>query len=258
MVVLYLLVLVSIVISLINIFFLFKFINFVQENQNEKQKDITEEGNIFLARFQKITSTRLRALDNKMELVDQLLKDLDDAYAKTFSLLSDLENKLNEIKMQKVTNQIYNKKPETLTKESNNKTEPDYNNEIKENKSIEKRVYELSRELGLTSKELIEVVNKRTSLNINNHMEKVTLEDEKIIREIVANKDLIKEENQTNSPNLGFNLVKDNTTNYSKKDRIVELHKKGLSPQEIGKELKIGVGEVMLVLNLFNAEEKQE
>ncbi|PNR97200.1 hypothetical protein [Petrotoga sp. 9PWA.NaAc.5.4] len=257
MVLLYLLVLVSIVISLINIFFLFKFINFVQENQNEKQKDITEEGNIFLARFQKITSTRLRALDNKMELVDQLLKDLDDAYAKTFSLLSDLENKLNEIKMQKVNDQIYNKKPEALKKESNDKIESDYNDKIEENKLTQKRVYELSRELGLASKELIELVNKRTSLNINNHMEKVALEDEKIIREIVANKDLIKEENKTNSPNLGFNLVKDNTTNYPKKDRIVELHKKGLSPQEIGKELKIGIGEVMLVLNLFNAEEKQ-
>ena len=57
---------------------------------------------MFFGSFQKITSTRLRALDNKIEIVDQLLKDLDDAYAKTYSLLSDLESRLTEQKREEI------------------------------------------------------------------------------------------------------------------------------------------------------------
>ncbi len=103
MVLLFILVFVSIILSIVNIFFLFKFIKSVQESQVKTQNNINEEGNVFFGSFpKKITSTRLRALDNKIEIVDQLLKDLDDAYAKTYSLLSDLESRLTEQKREEI------------------------------------------------------------------------------------------------------------------------------------------------------------
>jgi vacuolar-type H+-ATPase subunit I/STV1 len=59
---------------------------------------IEDQSNTLLARFQKITSSRLRALDNKIEILDQLIKDADEAYMKSFSMLTDLEKKNDELK----------------------------------------------------------------------------------------------------------------------------------------------------------------
>ncbi|SHE90851.1 hypothetical protein SAMN02745164_01393 [Marinitoga hydrogenitolerans DSM 16785] len=59
---------------------------------------IEDQSNTLLARFQKITSSRLRALDNKIEILDQLIRDADEAYMKSFSMLTDLEKKNDELK----------------------------------------------------------------------------------------------------------------------------------------------------------------
>ncbi|KAF2955300.1 hypothetical protein [Marinitoga sp. 38H-ov] len=69
---------------------------------------IEDQSNTLLARFQKITSSRLRALDNKIELLDQLIKDADEVYMKSFSMLTDLEKKNDEIK--RVNNKNVNNK----------------------------------------------------------------------------------------------------------------------------------------------------
>jgi hypothetical protein len=253
LVLLFILVFVSIILSIVNIFFLFKFIKSVQESQVKTQNNINEEGNVFLARFQKITSTRLRALDNKIEIVDQLLKDLDDAYAKTYSLLSDLESRLTEQKREEIVKnrqKLNSDNYEIIQKQKHNK---------KELKRIDsgKRVYELSKEINMDTKDLINFINKETEIQIYNHLQKLSKEEETLIKGKILGEQAIKIEEEMPSSNVEDEQIVDveriNTSKGSgKKEKIIDLHRQGLSPQEIGKELKIGVGEIMLVLSLFN------
>lgn len=56
----------------------------------------------------------------------------------------------------------------------------------------------------------------------------------------------------TSDVNLSFDLVKDGTSQNSN-DRILELHKAGKSNVAIAKELGLGVGEVKLVIDLFDS-----
>lgn len=255
MVILYILVIVSIALSLINIFFLFKFVKTVQENQIKNQQDVTEDGNIFLARFQKITSTRLRALDNKIEIVDQLLQDLDEAYMKTYSLLSDLESKLSEQKREERL-----EKQRNIDSPANIKVQKQAEKNVK-NFEKGKRVYELSREIKVETKDLINFINRETELQIYSHLQKLTPEEELTIKNKLSERKVIeekKEEKQESvfNENVEGPIVNVNRFNADrsseKKEKIIELYEQGLSPQEIGKELKIGVGEIMLVLSLFN------
>lgn len=83
---------------------------------------IEDQSNTLLARFQKITSSRLRALDNKIELLDQLIKDADEVYMKSFSMLTDLEKKNDEIK------RVNNKKQNNRTIDNSNFSKFDSNN----------------------------------------------------------------------------------------------------------------------------------
>ncbi|MDK2906283.1 hypothetical protein X927_09880 [Petrotoga mexicana DSM 14811] len=262
MVILYLLVVLSLTISIVNIFLMIRLGNFLQENNEtgEKYENFEEEKNLYLARFQKITSTRLRALDNKIELVDQLMKDLDDAYAKTFSLLTDLERKLDSYKRQEIETKVQNTK--NLEDQKDNKNQKE---------TVEKddrlRVYELSRKLNISSKKLVDFINTNTDLDVSNHLVKLTPEEEKMIFEkikevpnisskkenIPSNIDMAKDKDK----NININISKDNANyKYDKTDKILELSKNGYTHQEIAKELKIGVGEIMLVLSLFNNEGK--
>ncbi|WP_206076289.1 hypothetical protein [Marinitoga lauensis] len=82
------------IVSLINLSLLIslwrKFNNFTISIDSS----IEDQSNTLLARFQKITSSRLRALDNKIEILDQLIKDADEAYMKSFSMLTDLEKRM--------------------------------------------------------------------------------------------------------------------------------------------------------------------
>jgi len=228
--------------------------HFLQENDatQKNYENLEEDKNLFLARFQKITSTRLRALDNKIELVDQLMKDLDDAYAKTFSLLTDLERKLDSHKWQEFESKVQHTKREEDEKGNNNQKE-----------TIEKddrvRVYELSRKLNMSSKELIDFINTNTDLDVSNHLVKLTSEEEKIIFEKIKEDPPVSSKKETNVSNV--NVDKGMSTDYSnykydKTNKILEFFKNGYTPQEIAKELKIGVGEIMLVLSLFNDKEK--
>jgi len=254
MIILYLLVVLSLTISIVNIFLMIRLGRFLQENHTREKKieDIEEDKNLFLARFQKITSTRLRALDNKVELVDQLLKDLDDAYAKTFSLLSDLESKLDWYKRQEFETKSESKKHSEDRKESNI-----HKDTVEKDDKI--RIYELSRKLNMSSKELIDFINANTELDISNHLVKLTPDEEKMVYEKIQTVSPVasNKENDTKTNDLDKGTNRDyNTYKYDKTSRILQLYEKGFSPQEIAKELKIGVGEIMLVLSLFSKEEK--
>lgn len=254
MVTLYLLVVLSLTISIVNIFLMIRLGRFLQENSEtgEKYENFEEEKNLYLARFQKITSTRLRALDNKIELVDQLMKDLDDAYAKTFSLLTDLERKLDSYKRQELENKLQPSK--SLEDQKNDEDQKDI-----VDKDDKVRVYELSRKLNMSSKELVDFINTNTALDVSNHLVKLSPEEEKMIIEKVKGVPTVSSKNENNPSNVDKdkNINKDyNNSKYDKTNRILELSENGYSPQEIAKELKIGVGEIMLVLSLFNNQEK--
>ncbi|MGI5998232.1 MAG: translation initiation factor IF-2 N-terminal domain-containing protein, partial [Lutispora sp.] len=65
-----------------------------------------------------------------------------------------------------------------------------------------KRLYELAKELGLSSKELISKA-KEANIIVNNHMSNIESHEEKIIRDMFAKKNDIKsgsKENTINSP----------------------------------------------------------
>ncbi|PNR99650.1 hypothetical protein X928_06760 [Petrotoga miotherma DSM 10691] len=258
MVILYLLVVLSLTISIVNIFLMIRLGRFLQENDatEKKHENLEEDKNLFLARFQKITSTRLRALDNKIELVDQLMKDLDDAYAKTFSLLTDLERKLDSYKRQEIETKVQNTK--NLEDQKDNKNQKE---------TVEKddrlRVYELSRKLNISSKKLVDFINTNTDLDVSNHLVKLTPEEEKMIFEKIKEVPNISSKKENIPSNIdmakdkNINISKDNANyKYDKTEKILDLSKNGYTPQEIAKELKIGVGEIMLVLSLFNNKEK--
>lgn len=244
MIFLYVLVIFSLIVSIINVFLLMHFVKTLNNSEVKNvNESISEEGNLFLARFQKITSSRLRALDNKIELVDELLKDLDEAYSKTFSLLTDLENKINEY------NKTFTQKKEEKQKIQeriddlkilNQKAE-----EQKEDSNAGMRVYELSKELGISSRELIDFVKEESvGINIENHLEKLTYKEIDSIKE----KFIVGNSKDVNNSKVQHNSLR---SNYDNKEKILELYKQGMTPQEIGKELQIGVGEIMLVLSLF-------
>jgi len=230
--------------------------HFLQEdNETEKKyENLEEDKNLFLARFQKITSTRLRALDNKIELVDQLMKDLDDAYAKTFSLLTDLERKLDSYKRQEFETKVHHTKSLEDQQDNNNQ-------KVTVEKDDRLRVYELSRKLNMSSKELIDFINTNTDLDVSNHLVKLTPEEEKIISEKIKEVSQTSSKKENNPSKVDVDKDKGIDSNYSdykydKTNKILELNENGYSPQEIAKELKIGVGEIMLVLSLFNNKEK--
>jgi hypothetical protein len=246
LVLLFILVFVSIILSIVNIFFLFKFIKSVQESQVKTNNNLNEEGNVFLARFQKITSTRLRALDNKIEIVDQLLRDLDEAYAKTYSLLSDLESKLSEQKREEII-----KNRQKMNSPNYEKVQKHSRMEVKKVDSG-KRVYELSKEINMETKDLINFINRETELQIYNHLQKLSVDEEKLIKDKILGEHSFNIVQEISSSN-NVERVNNGKSN-DKKEKIIDLYKKGLTPQEIGKELKIGVGEIMLVLSLFNQE----
>ena len=183
----------SIIISFLNLIFLFKILKKSEEESQNKMVHYDEASNELLARFQKITSSRLRAMDNKIEIVDQLLKDIDNSYIKTFSLLTELEKENNEIFKAKKIIPVIPEKKHDISEESLN--------DVTINDSPE--IHEKLQPLSSSSEE----VEEETS----------TLTDEN-----------------------------------PKKNQILNMRKEGLTPQEIAKNLKIGVGEVMLYINLYN------
>jgi len=180
-----------------------KILKSVNDQKMMQSLEIDENSNEILARFQKITSQRLRAMDNKIEIVDQLLKDLDEQYSKTSSILSDIENKNNE--------NILKRK---------NKQESDL--EKTEEISNEENIYDI--------KELTEKINKLEQIQ-NESVQ----DNNKTIPEKIEQKRF---------------TPKDEEIVLDKKSRILLMHNQGMKPEEIGKKLGIGTGEVMLVINL--------
>ncbi|GAB6189413.1 hypothetical protein JCM30566_11520 [Marinitoga arctica] len=103
---------------------------------------IEDQSNTLLARFQKITSSRLRALDNKIEILDQLIKDADEAYMKSFSMLTDLEKKNDELKRIKTFERVKKEKSHFSSVDSEKIEIPEPINR-KEKKNVRNEYYYL-------------------------------------------------------------------------------------------------------------------
>lgn len=265
-IILFILVFFSLLVSIINIIYLIKLVNKKQEESVLNTYRYDESTNEILARFQKITSSRLRALDNKIEIVDQLIKDIDDSYSKAFSILTELERELDK------QHKIKKDKDIPIETTPNNKNiEKDTNNKKEKQSSNEKiRIYEIAKELNVNTNEVIQSINDNTDLQVYNSLQNVPL---KIKNTIIKNNKLIKNPEILTEKKYEKDIRNNKTVEETKKEtshkpvksfdnneldkkyKIIEYKNKGLSKEEIAKELKIGVGEVMLYINLYSNKE---
>ena len=122
------------VVSLINLSLLISLWRKLNNFSISIDSSIEDQSNTLLARFQKITSSRLRALDNKIEILDQLIKDADEAYMKSFSMLTDLEKKNDEIKRINTVERAKRSKAHFESKDSEKIEVPQIEDEKKEKK----------------------------------------------------------------------------------------------------------------------------
>ncbi|KLO22093.1 hypothetical protein X275_06905 [Marinitoga sp. 1197] len=179
---------------------------------------IEDQSNTLLARFQKITSSRLRALDNKIEILDQLIKDADEAYMKSFSMLTDLEKKNDELMRIKAVERIKKGKSHFSSLDSKKVEMPD----IEDKKRVNDEYYNLQN----TFREPYTAQTDQIEENIGNQQN-----EEMLIKQLAKNKEL-----------------KEN----SLKDKIIEYYNRGMSINEIAKMLDKGSGEVKLIIDLYN------
>ncbi|KLO24672.1 DUF6115 domain-containing protein [Marinitoga sp. 1155] len=179
---------------------------------------IEDQSNTLLARFQKITSSRLRALDNKIEILDQLIKDADEAYMKSFSMLTDLEKKNDELMRVKTVERIKKEKSHFSSLDSKKVEMPD----IEDKKRVNNEYYNLQN----TFRESYTAQTDQIEENIGNRQN-----EEMLIKQLAKNKEL-----------------KEN----SLKDKIIEYYNRGMSINEIAKMLDKGSGEVKLIIDLYN------
>ncbi len=126
------------------------------------------------------------------------------------------------------------------------------------------RLYELARELGMNSKDLIKLLNDK-GYNYSHHMNQISQETAEIIKDKVLWRDdpislpdsfmekaLLSEEETTTGeelPRLEFSLDELRTAHPYLAVR--SLHEKGYNVKEIAQLLERGQGEVELILNLI-------
>ena len=91
-----------------------------------------------------------------------------------------------------------------------------------------------------------EVTNKQ---NVRN-TEKQNLEKNKSGKSITNNKNN-KTKNNSSSKSDKSNVSVKNDSKKNNNEKILELYKQGKEPMDIAKELKLGIGEVRLVIDLF-------
>ncbi|BBE31067.1 hypothetical protein OSSY52_12080 [Tepiditoga spiralis] len=192
--------LLAMIVSIFNIILMIQILKKTDKNNELTSISFDEESNKLLARFQKITTTKLRALDNKIEIVDQLLKDVNESYSRLASILSEVE-KIND---------------------------EHFKNKIMNNKIIDS--IKASDEKPLESQKINEILEKNDEIIKSENEEKI----------------INKENNETTKNKYKEEIILD------KKSMVLEYYHQGLTPQEIGKKLNIGIGEVMLFINLYN------
>ena len=196
--------LLAIIISILNILLMIQTLKKTNENNELTSISFDEESNKLLARFQKITTTKLRALDNKIEIVDQLLKDVNESYSRLASILSEVE---------KINDEYFNKSRKSSITDTVKTVDP---------QSLE------------TAK--IKETFKNDELNEEDNNDNNKAEE----------KNIDKEGPEVQKSNYEEDIILD------KKSMVLKYYHQGLTPQEIGKKLNIGIGEVMLFINLYN------
>ena len=104
-----------------------------------------------------------------------------------------------------------------------------------------KRLYELAKELGLSSKELIAKA-KEININVNNHMSNIDRDEEKLIRDLFAKKEEKREDKKNESRiNESVNVKNRNVPSYSNAKKSTKkeesVNRESVVNEEYEKEL---------------------
>lgn len=186
----------AIFIGLINLIYMIKIAKKTNDIQDEKLLNIDEDTTNIMTKFRKITTDKMRLLDNKIKIADDVLHDLESSIDKAYSQLNAIEDKINNIQKMNINYNV----------SKNNK---------KNKENIPEKV------------EFIEKIDEEENITKN--------ENEEILdQESPETQELFSKKEET------------------KTEKIRRLLNQGKTPDEIAKNMKIGIGEVILVKNLYN------
>ncbi|MDK2945282.1 hypothetical protein [Geotoga petraea] len=107
---------IALFIGLINLIYMIKIAKRTNEIQDEKLLNIDEDANNILSKFRKVTTDKMRLLDNKIKIADDVLQDLESSIENAYSQLNILEEKINNIQKAN-TNYNQNKKKNILNEQ---------------------------------------------------------------------------------------------------------------------------------------------
>ncbi|MGM0640086.1 MAG: DUF6115 domain-containing protein [Thermotogota bacterium] len=186
----------AIFIGLINLIYMIKIAKKTNDIQDEKLLNIDEDTTNIMTKFRKITTDKMRLLDNKIKIADDVLHDLESSIDNAYSQLNAIEDKINNIQKMNINYNV----------SKNNK---------KNKENIPEKV------------EFIEKIDEEENITKN--------ENEEILdQESPETQELFSKKEET------------------KTEKIRRLLNQGKTPDEIAKNMKIGIGEVILVKNLYN------
>jgi len=194
-------------------------LNSFEDYFNKSSTDYDADTSLLLARFQKITSAKLRALDNKIDAVDSLLKDSEASYSKVLSAMQDFDKFVDDNK--KILKTI-----ESLNDEET----------LQKLKKLDKPKKTTSKKTAAASKKTSAPRKKPTALPTEQTvLESTTQEKESI----------------TPQAEISDIAPSDSVSGQSKKEKIFSLYSRGIAPSDIAKELGLGTGEVNLYIDLY-------
>ncbi|MBP7237428.1 MAG: hypothetical protein KBA07_05235 [Petrotogaceae bacterium] len=194
-------------------------LNSFEDYFNKSSTDYDADTSLLLARFQKITSAKLRALDNKIDAVDSLLKDSEASYSKVLSAMQDFDKFVDDNKKILKTIESLNDE-ETLQK---------FKKLEKPRKTSPKKTTTAAKKTSAPKKRSSTLPAEQTTVE-------PTVKDKGNISP------------QAELPDISSS---DNTSGQSKKDKIFSLYSRGIAPSDIAKELGLGTGEVNLYIDLY-------
>ena len=194
-------------------------LNSFEDYFNKSSTDYDADTSLLLARFQKITSAKLRALDNKIDAVDSLLKDSEASYSKVLSAMQDFDKFVDDNKKTLKTLESLNDE-ETLQKLKN----------------LDKRKKTTSKKTAAASKKTSAPRKKPTALPAEQTVLESTTQEKESIPPQAEIADI---------------ASSDSVSGQRKKKKIFSLYSRGIAPSDIAKELGLGTGEVNLYIDLY-------
>ena len=110
----------------------------------------------------------------------------------------------------------------------------------------EKTLYDLYESIEILLQEIKQTYNQNTENNYNN----LSFNTDNVVDSNIHNNSIDKTSMSDQSDNIDSNEIQTNIDTQNKKPEIIMLRQQGLSEDDIAKKLKIGIGEVRLILGL--------